>query len=1028
MDEVEFGILGPLTANRAGREIPLGPEKHRALLACLLLRANQVVPVTDLVDRLWGDDPPAGGRRVVQTYVTRLRKTLGAAGGLIRTTPPGYLLELPENALDLARFRAHVRRAQAATDLPAEAEELRAGLALWRGEPLTDVASLRDEVPPLTEERMRALDRRIEVDLALGRHAELIGELSELVRTHPLRESLWGQLMLALHRSGRQADALRAYQQIRALLREELGLDPGSTLRGVHESILGLAGTPEDTWTPVRQLPAGIGTFVGREELVARIEALVSGAGPRVLVLSGPPGIGKTALALRVAHRLADGFPDGQLYVNLRGHSGSAPMSASDALVRMLRAVGIPPDRVPAELDEQSALFRSTVAGRRILVVLDNAVGPEHVRPLLPGSPSCPVIITSRDNLRGLTAINGARRLPVDVLTAGESVDLLAGIAGPEVIGAEPVAARRLAELCGRLPLALRIAAANLAEGPHRTVAEYVEHLAAGDRIGALEIDGDDQSAVRVAFGLSYGTLKPELARLFRLLSVIPGPSFDAHLAANVANLTLGTARALLDRLATANLVQRESSGRYQLHDLIREYAAALATEYDAPAERAAAHRRMLSFYCQATVSVADAVYPEWLRLPIPPAPAGMPLPNLGSTVSRIAWLDEERPNLTAAVLEPGGDPDLVCPLTSALLGYFLTQRHNREWLGTFSKALADAEAAGDLRAQAAMRFGLGLYRFNRAEVEASGDELRRARELYRECGDVRGEARVTSNLSVILMTRGEAAAADEHLERALQVQREIGDRVGECLSSMRIGLKHLEFGPLSVGVEQLSAARVVSEELRLQTYAVNAGYFLGMALVLSGEPAAAIDAFEAAIALCTELRLVEGEADGRYGIATAYLALDQPLDAIEHAEQALALGRKASAHLCELNTSITLGAAQIELARVDEARVSLAGARRIAEHARLPIEIKRVDVLLAACHRLCGDYEQALATVPEATTREPWCGPALTELARIRLAMGDARTAAVHARAAVDISRACGYRVDEDRARAVLAAAMKQE
>lgn len=307
--DVEFGILGPLYASWAGEAIPLGPEKHRILLGCLLLRANQVVPVAELVDRVWGEDPPAGGRRVIQTYVTRLRKALGPAGALIRTVPPGYLLDVPEHAFDLARFRIHVDRARAAGDLRTEAGELRAGLALWRGEPLAGLAPLRPETPRLVEERMRALDRRIGGDLELGRHAELVGELSGLVREHPLRESLWAQLMLALHRSGRQADALRVYQEVRSLLREELGLDPGDALRRVHEAILG--SEPADAWTPVRQLPADIGTFVGREERLARIGSLVTGAGPVVLVLSGPPGIGKTALALRAAHRLAADFPTG---------------------------------------------------------------------------------------------------------------------------------------------------------------------------------------------------------------------------------------------------------------------------------------------------------------------------------------------------------------------------------------------------------------------------------------------------------------------------------------------------------------------------------------------------------------------------------------------------------------------------------------------------------------------------------------------------------------------------------------------
>jgi DNA-binding SARP family transcriptional activator/tetratricopeptide (TPR) repeat protein len=1034
MNEVEFGILGPLSATRAGREIPLGPGKHRTLLACLLVRANQVVPVDELIDRLWGEDPPAGGRRVIQTYVTRLRKTLNEAGGLIRTRPPGYLLDVPELAIDAARFRAHLgqaKRAKAAGDRQTEAAELRSGLALWRGEPLCDITSeslRRDEVPCLVEERMQALDRRIEVDLALGRHAELVSELYGLVREHPLRESLWAQLMQALHRSGRQADALRAFHDVSATLREELGIDPGDALRGVHEAILLSESRPPvaDTWSPVRQLPADVGTFVGRSDLVARIEKLVRPDGdPPVVVLAGPPGIGKTALAVHAAHRLAADFPDGQLYVNLRGHSAGAPMAAGDALARMLRALGVPPDKVPTELDEQSSLFRSTVAGRQILVVLDNAVSPDHVRPLLPGSRSCPVIITSRDNLLGLTAINGARRLPVDVLTTEESMALLAGIAGPATVAAEPVAAQRLAELCGRLPLALRIAAANLAGGPHRTVAEYVGLLSAGDRISALEIDGDDQSAVSVAFGLSYGTLKPEPAKLFRLLSLVPGPDFDGYAAANLAAVPLDAARTMLDRLATANLIGHDGSGRYQFHDLIRDYAAVLADQHDAERERAAGYDRLLTFYCATTDSVAEQLYPEWLRLPVPPAHSR---PEPDTHLSRIAWLDKERANLVAAILHSNLElARLVCPLTAALLGYFLTQRHNRECLATITKALADAERTGDIRAQAALRFGLGQHRFAGADAEGGRDEMTRSAELYQLCGDIRGAARSTSKLAVVLMTLGDRAEADQRFEHALAVQRQIGDRAGEGLTLMRMGFSYVEYGPLPLAVDQLTRARELTEEFGFQIYAVNVAHYHGLALVLSGDPARAIADFAEAIELCTRLRFFEGHAYGHWGLALAHLALGRPEDARDDANRAVALSRKVSAQRCEVDSLIMLGAAELHEARVDEAEAALRLARRLAEEAKLPIEVMRTDVLLATCHRLRGDYRLALRTAPEPSTpTEPWCGPALAELSRIHLALGDHRAAVRHAVDSVEISRDCGYRVDEAHALEVLGSARR--
>lgn len=704
-------------------------------------------------------------------------------------------------------------------------------------------------------------------------------------------------------------------------------------------------------------------------------------------------------------------------------------MPAGDALVRMLRAVGIPPDRIPTELDEQSALFRSTVAGRRILVVLDNAVGPEHVRPLLPGSRSCPVIVTSRDNLRGLTAINSALRLPVDVLTDSESVALLAGIAGTDRIAAEPVAAQKLAELAGRLPLALRIAAANLVDGPHRTVAEYAEHLSGGNRVGALEIDGDDQSAVRVAFGLSYGMLKPDLARLFRLLSCVPGPDFDGYVAANLAQVPLDTARTMLDRLATANLIAHEGAGRYQFHDLIRDYAAALAEESDTEAERAAAYRRMLHFYCHTTDSVAELVYPEWLRLPVSALPADAPRPDLNTVARGIRWLDEERANMVAAVRE--ADPqlaDLGCPLAAALVGYLLTQRHDSDWLTTVTKALADAEHAGDHRTRATMRLSLGLYHFTMAEMATAGAEYERAVELFRQGADILGEGRAISNVAVIMLGSGQHTEAAEHLERALAKHRQAGDRAGECLTLYRLGCMHLEYGPGHRAVDQLSEAVALSEELGFKTYGMNTAYSRGLALIASGDPAGAIADFDAARRHCLMLGFEEGEADVLSAIASAQLALGQVEEALEHAERALALSRKVTARIAEISALLTLGAAHVQLARAGEARASLVQARELAEDAGMRVELMRANTLLAACHRLDGDYELALCALPEATSREPWCGPALTELARIRLAMGQVREAIAGATEAAEICRDHGYSPDEVQALAVLAEAMKQE
>jgi hypothetical protein len=484
----------------------------------------------------------------------------------------GYLIEVPASAVDIDRFRYHVERARsaAAGDAGTEGRELHAGLALWRGAPLSDVHSdslHRNEVPRLVEERLQAIQRqrRVEIDLATGRHAELVAELRSLTAEYPLRERLWHQLMLALYRSHRQAEALNTFREVSTVLREELGVDPGNDLTDLHHRIL--TGDPaltarepaaSDGWTPAFQLPAEVVDFVGRAELVERIRSLfappdVARLGVPVVTLSGLPGVGKTELAIHVAHLLRPQFPDGQLFLNLRGYSPNPPVRPVEALARFLRALGVSPERIPLDLDEQSALFRSTLTGRRVLLVLDNAISPDQVRPLLPGNATCAVIVTSRDSLHGLSAVNGAHRVPVDAVTGDEAEALLAKIIGARRAAVEPAATTELAATCGFLPLALRIAASNLAAMPGQSIASYVRELRSEDRVAAFTIDGDDQAAVRLAFDLSYDALKPELARLFRLLSLVPGPDFDRYAAAGLAGLGLAQAQRMLGALATVS-------------------------------------------------------------------------------------------------------------------------------------------------------------------------------------------------------------------------------------------------------------------------------------------------------------------------------------------------------------------------------------------------------------------------------------------------------------------------------------------
>jgi DNA-binding SARP family transcriptional activator len=579
----EFRVLGPLEVTCAGRAVPIGAGKQRVVLAALLVRANQTVSVDRLIEHLWHDRQPAGARDTLYAYVMRLRKALVAGGlpaGLIQTAGSGYTIEVEPGSLDLHRYRDLVGRAGAADtagDLATESALLRGALDLWRGEVLANVPSesLVQEMAPLLEERWQVWERRVDVDLRLGRAGELVGPLRALVEEHPARERFWAQLMLALYRSGRQAEALDAYRTVSAFLADELGVDPGADLRSTHRAILTgeeAVVVPRPATTPA-QLPPAPPDFVGRADLVDRVCALLSGdRASAAVTVSGSPGVGKSALALRVAHRLSGRFPDGQLYADLGAEEQPLP--------RFLGALGVPPDRVPAAPDEQERLYRSRLAGRRVLVVLDNASAAGQVLPLLTGDPTCPVLVTSRHTLPTLAAFHGARPVPVDVLTPAEARDLLAGMLGDDLVAAEPAAVAELARLCEYLPLALRIAAARLITRPWPRVADYVLELRADDRLSALAIDGDTGS-VRAAIDDSYTALDPDLRRFFRQLSLIPAGELTLRAVAALAGLGADQARRRLDRLASVNLLQHSAAGRYRFRALIREYAALTARQED---------------------------------------------------------------------------------------------------------------------------------------------------------------------------------------------------------------------------------------------------------------------------------------------------------------------------------------------------------------------------------------------------------------------------------------------------------------
>jgi len=813
---VEFGLLGPLRVVVDGRLVPVQAARHRVVLAALLVRAGELVTVEELAEAVWGEALPASPRKVVQTYVARLRKLLGGSG-LIQSRPGGYVLAVARADVDVGRFEVLVERAREAAgrgDRHAEAEVLRQALGLWRGEPLADVASEvlgRDAAARLAEQRLGVLQRRIGADLVLGRHGELVAELQVLTERYPLREGLWAQLMTALYRCGRQADALGAYQRVRRLLAEELGIDAGSELEALHQAILTndpalaapSAAARMGGWVRQSELPMEVGDFVGRAGLVGQIERLLADQGRvPVVALSGPAGVGKTALAIHAAHRLAERFGDGQLYVDLHGATtGLAPLAPVEVLGRFLRALGVDPAAVPTSVEEASAAFRSRVAGRRLLLVLDNAADAAQVTPLLPASPGCGVLVTSR---RVLSALDGARHVRLEVLAPGEAVELLGRLAGREQVAAEPEAAAKVARLCGWLPLGLRIAGGRLAVRPTWPVSALAERLADARRLlDELELA---EVGVRASFTVSVeqlragdGPVDRAAAEAFGLLGLLDGPDVGVPVAARLLDNSEERAERVLERLVDAQLLETPTPGRYRLHDLLRLYARELASRRYAQPVLAAALTRALGFYVATAWHTLALLRPGDYRLQAADdrwCEGGL---KFADEQAALGWLEAERPNLLAAVGQaaatPGVHPEIAIQLAQALFGYFCVRSHWEDCVQASQTALETARRIGDRAAQARAYNDLGGAYLRRGQYDRALGNHQPSLALYRKLGDRLGQAGSLTNLGVVHKRLGRYEEALACQQESLALSQELGDRAGEAETLNELGVVYQRQG-----------------------------------------------------------------------------------------------------------------------------------------------------------------------------------------------------------------------------------------
>lgn len=855
----EFRVLGPLEVRRDGHAVALPSGNARVVLATLLLQPNRVVPAAELIDRLWDGSPPnpARAKATLHTIVMRLRKALGEVN-CVRTTRDGYFAQVAPGELDLERFRTLVA-----------AGSLAEGVQLWRGAVLSNVPSdslRRDAGSALTEERLDVLERRIEADLELGRARELVAELRALTRQHPVRERFWEQLMLALYRSDQQVEALNAHLVVSTYLSEELGVDPGPRLRELHHRILnadpGLSARTEATRAPVpRQLPAHTTNFVGRDAelrlLDSMLELSTQDDGVVICAINGMAGIGKTTLAVHWGHRVADRFVDGQLYVNLRGFDPAREPTRPEEVIRgFLEAFEIPPERIPSGEDARTALYRSLLADRTILLLLDNARDTEQVRPLLPAGSACLVVVTSRDQLTGLVVQEGARPVALDEFGREAAEELLTRQLGKQRVAAEPEVVSELIDRCAGLPLALAVVAARAAVNPDFPLRALADELADEQtRLDALDA-GEPATSVRGVFSWSYQHLTERAARVFRLLSVHPGPDISSPAAASLTGLTTAQVRSALGELTRAHLLAQRTPGRFSFHDLLSAYAGAQATEVDSEAERAAALHRLLDHHLHTAYQAALLLNPMRDTITLAPAAPGVVAERFEDYRQAWAWFEREFPALRAVIAraEETRSDSHAWQIPWTLANFLDRQGRWHDWIVVQRTALVAAERSGDRGARAHAHRALGQACTLLRSFADAEHHLRCALELERQVGNRPGQAGVHRALALMRDAQGRHADALRDGEQALELYRELDHVAGQAGALNQIGWYHCQLGHHRQALEYCEQALALHRKLGDRTGEASTLDSLGYARHHLGDHQGAVTAYREALGAYREL------------------------------------------------------------------------------------------------------------------------------------------------------------------------------
>ncbi|MCT9003317.1 AfsR/SARP family transcriptional regulator [Streptomyces rhizosphaerihabitans] len=922
---LRFSVLGPVRAWLGEDPLPAGSPQQRALLAALLLRDGRTATASELIDALWGDEPPSQALAALRTYASRLRKTLGAE--VLVSESGGYAIRsLREGALDHVRAQelaADAEKARGSGDLSHARDLLRDALALWDGEPLASIPGPYAETQRarLEEWRLQLLESRLDMDLEQGYHAEAVSELTALTAAHPLRERLRELLMLALYRSGRQAEALAVYADTRRLLADELGVDPRQGLKELQQRILqadpGLAepSAPKAEPAPVlvrpAQLPATVTDFTGRTSFVQELSDVLASASSEdgrvmaVSALAGIGGVGKTTLAVHVAHQSRGAFPDGQLYVDLQG-AGSRAAEPETVLGAFLRALGTADSAIPDSLEERSALYRSVLDGRRVLVLLDNARDAAQVRPLLPGTEGCAALVTSRIRMVDLA---GAHLVDLDVMSPEEALQLFTKIVGQERVASEREAALDVVAACGFLPLAIRIAASRLAARRTWTVSVLAAKL--GDERRRLDELQAGDLAVKATFELGYGQLEPAQARAFRLLGLADGPDISLAAAAAVLDLPAEATEDLLESLVDTSLLESAAPGRYRYHDLVRLYARSCAErDEQPPSERAAALSRLLDFYLSTAAGVYAIERPgdrlvDHLE---PTAYQGLVFEDRHRAQD---WLYSEAISLLACVRQStrGGFLRRSVDALWASVDLAESGTNSKAYEGVASALREAAQEADDAHAEARALVTLAYVHYYTGRFAPAREAAAQALELAAET-DHLTSCWASNTLGVIALYQNQYDDGEAHLTRAIESFRACHDRAGEASALCNLSRIHLATGRTGSAVSLAQQGTDTYDDMGHALKGANGRYALGLALTQSGRLSEATARLGEALAVFRDSRQRLWEGMSLFRLAEADLAAQRPAQAAANAETALTVLRGIGGEWRRGNVLIVLGQA----------------------------------------------------------------------------------------------------------------------